>query len=829
MFSRNRCNGQDGTGAPQCGRPKSKPAVHRRRQPNPKVAIMLRGKIHRLLQGSTDYSVPASQLYYAGIEEEDQEEPEDLRKVQGCYRRARAPDEVCNLPRVPNGKEQDGVAGACCVGEVELNQEGGIRIPCTLQHINPTELHTTQDVNGPGFRFGRGLAGAPSACQKDLLYRFNVVMQEKIVEEDEDECPEEESSAIIEHILKELKGINKIQEEISDLREYLSTVRGSVEEVSSCVDAVLMEIEGIRSGSRSGVETWPGAGSKHDHHPSDNPFSETCDKLHTVECMSCSMQARNKVFDKQHNQTCPPRLKKDSRRAPHNFTNTNDPAHDPFGHGMPVQSLDIPPNTVRRKQSLGYSEHQDGQECLSTSSLSSGQSSKSESDQERPSSGRVCSTDEVQNWDQTGLVHSGSGETRWSEEDPYSRQGSFEEGSGEVDNWVLMRDEGACTELEESTSEHFSVSSNLHYNSPASTCSRDEWHGHRSKPNPCKMEGHPEGSTLEYSDAEGVCEYSKTSGYQTAQSSTPSHQFISADCKENITSSLSEICTHFASNMESMENVFDPVKRGYTTSSREYVLEQELDTDESNDVGFNVKKFGRAVLDFKSALKMALKKLEAGGASSPVEKADTSIEPQAGEDLLDSESPSEEVPQVELPSVETLQGEISNANTSALSQDCTPDPDHVEPNKYKSNSSNPCETIPESVERSIQSIKTLAVERSSEATLHSTMATHPDCLTTKSRTVSLSADEHRQETSEEPIRELAEDGERERDHPVELSERDVRRLKCLRTFQQILREKRESRRRLGMVTMCSFSEGDFNPGTYNLFNHGQTRILSFSS
>ncbi len=48
---------------------------------------------------------------------------------------------------------------------------------------------------------------------------------------------------------------------------------------------------------------------------------------------------------------------------------------------------------------------------------------------------------------------------------------------------------------------------------------------------------------------------------------------------------------------------------------------------------------------------------------------------------------------------------------------------------------------------------------------------------------------------------------------AELSQRDARRLKCLRSFQQILREKRESRRQLSIVT---FSEDDLNPGILSL-------------
>ena len=215
---------------PQYGRPKNKTVVPKRRQPNPRVALVLRGKIHRLLQGSTDHSVQASSLYYAGIEEEDEEEAEDVGKMQDYYRRGMASVEACCPPQVPTGQVHSDVSQACCVGQVELNREGGIRIPCTLQQSNPTELQsqTAEDLNGAGFAFGRGLAGGASMYQKDaLLYQFNMAVQEKIVEENEE--TEEESSAIIEHILKELRGINKIQEEISDLREYLSPYQQFIE------------------------------------------------------------------------------------------------------------------------------------------------------------------------------------------------------------------------------------------------------------------------------------------------------------------------------------------------------------------------------------------------------------------------------------------------------------------------------------------------------------------------------------------------------------------------------------------------------------------------
>ncbi|KAL7839134.1 hypothetical protein SRHO_G00257920 [Serrasalmus rhombeus] len=876
MFSRNRFNGQDGTGVPQYSRPKNKTVVPKRRQPNPRVALVLRGKIHRLLQGSTDHSVQASSLYYTGIEEEDEEETEDVGEMQDYYRRGRTSVEACCPPQVPNGQGHSDVAQACCVGEVELNREGGIRIPCTLQHSNPTELQsqTAQDLNGAGFAFGGGLAGGASMYQKDsLLYQFNMAVQEKIVEENEE--TEEESSAIIEHILKELRGINKIQEEISDLREYLSSVRGSVEEVSSCVDAVLMEIEGIRSGTKTGMETWPGAASKDllsHNHRSQSPFTKGCKRPHSVECtnVSTSMQAGREadLHDEiQCKASCSQesefRRQRLSSMASSTFTSTDDSVHNICKQDVPEQSSDIPLDTGRRKLSFGYLERQDGQDCPSTSSLSSGQSSKSDSDHERPSSRLVHGTSEEQNWNQTGLKNSGSGETRWSEEELYSRQGSFEEADGcigEVDTWDPSRDEAACIALEEATRislEHVSISSSRHYNSPASTCSREEWHGYASRPNQCEMHVHFEGPDLEYSECVAVGDYSQNSEYQASQfyeddrqpctsslSSNPN--FTATDDDGHFTASSYENCTSLTFNGESSKGFVGPAntaplrnrKAQYSTNSDQYMP----GTGEGSNVGFTVRRFSRAVLDFKSALKGALKKLEATGATSPVEKAGAYVpmftydEPQVTVHFPESGTSSEEAPQMETP-FETPQTDMA-VTTLEESQVERTDTACVEPRESPSNSSNPCNTVPEPAEGSLktfsqQNSKSLCTPLSPEldppndTALHTTEVTLPDCLTTESVSASLSAEEpilleEQEEPKGEPTEEqqpqeennsfTVEAGREEREHPLQLSERDVRRLKCLRSFQQILREKRESRRHLGMVTMFSFSEDDFNQG-----------------
>ncbi|KAM9546213.1 uncharacterized protein ACWYII_036681 [Salvelinus alpinus] len=63
----------------------------------------------------------------------------------------------------------------------------------------------------------------------------------------------------------------------------------------------------------------------------------------------------------------------------------------------------------------------------------------------------------------------------------------------------------------------------------------------------------------------------------------------------------------------------------------------------------------------------------------------------------------------------------------------------------------------------------------------------------------------------EAARDAAGKAERAEDHTLEISQREVRRLKCLRTFQQILREKRETRHQLTSMTMSTFKEDNLIP------------------
>ncbi|XP_045081545.1 protein unc-13 homolog B-like [Coregonus clupeaformis] len=289
---------------------------------------------------------------------------------------------------------------------------------------------------------------------------------------------------------------------------------------------------------------------------------------------------------------------------------------------------------------------------------------------------------------------------------------------------------------------------------------------------------------------------------------------------------------------------------------------------EIQNVGFNVKRIGRAVLDFSSALRGALRKLEGPGTV---------------------QSPGDET-EVELPTSLFVESQTNLSHTD-MSQ--TPQEDGVDPGArddtegltqtsvLSSAPSEPChgEPLPEEVSDGLQQCQgdpygpsllpypgqdvsqpgpdlaspgpepmvspphaeEKAVSPLPQGPTHTPTrnTSLSQCTTVESLSLSFSAEEPAPqevqgdeppplllsqpdtESPEVPDTPAAPEGEAARDaagkaetaeeHPMEMSQRDVRRLKCLRTFQQILREKRETRRQLTSMTMSAFKEDDLTP------------------
>ncbi|XP_078240317.1 protein unc-13 homolog B isoform X2 [Pogona vitticeps] len=145
-------------------------------------------------------------------------------------------------------------------GGWEAGKEGVDEVPLSwagcLRTARPSVRQSPCDLEGvPELLASEGLGELQSRCPSPGWRRGP--------EEREGPCPPSKPPAclsyrppardrsvdVIDYIVKELQGISRLQTEIAELQQHLTLIKGSVDEVSSCVDTVLSEIEGLQSSS----------------------------------------------------------------------------------------------------------------------------------------------------------------------------------------------------------------------------------------------------------------------------------------------------------------------------------------------------------------------------------------------------------------------------------------------------------------------------------------------------------------------------------------------------------------------------------------------------
>lgn len=440
----------------------------------------------------------------------------------------------------------------------------------------------------------RGLDDTTSNITEETKTEDNVA-----VEHDDDE---QRSSKIVEHILKELKGINKIQEEISDLRLYLTSVRGSVDEVSCCVDAVLSEIGELYTGASASTSSQP------------SPVSQT------PRVRRGSLGRQNAITSLYSRDASPVNFQECSK----NMGGVQSVRHSNQWHLDGVQKTDyksqeqVSDMNVRGSVNTDpYLELQRGQVYHSTSSISSCQSSTC------PEAGFLSETD---SWAPRDLKDSRSKREGWSEEDICSCANSALGANNCPHVWDTEDMQSSTSNQTSDGSEHLSLLFGLHHNSTSSTSSITDFRPSRLQTvetnQDCSYTGHyPYSFSAGYHPVDACGKELDRGPSRSLSCST----VLLTDCDDCGSSGH----TLDLGSAESLD--YDWTDLGISKAEGEDAQSQASSDNQDSkgipttpNVGFDVTTFSKAVLSFRSALKGALKKLEV---SNPDDEPEASLPP----------------------------------------------------------------------------------------------------------------------------------------------------------------------------------------------------------
>lgn len=556
MLSRSHSDERDETNQTGILRSKGKELGNKRAQ-SLKVRHRLCKKIQKVLQGPAELDTYNPQHTSAEVEED-----------MFIYGISREPSKYES--GITSNKSPTKADNKHLMGEVEIKSENTVKITCTA----PT--------NSPAW-------GNKVSANADFMNKRDNELLLKEEAEDEGRTKERRSSTIVEHILKELQGINKIQEEISDLRQYLNSVSGSVDEVSFCVNSVLMEIEGLYSASTAGQ---PSPHRQMVYHRSNqNDVAVTPRHRSPLpeknEMPYCDVPRNSRVY---HAETSDNSEESSCRVHPSNYS-----SHDV------VYSQDFPSCSSLSGQSFKSLKHDGSYDSMEAGLQRDG-------------------------WDTSGMCLSESGEggwrgdIAWSEEDCCSCQNSVDlEDDRQTDTWC--RYNGGATSStpghsSRSSSEHLSLLFGQQYSSVSRLSSPADWR--QSKKHT--------GNNSEC-DCMLNCPYSRSLDYHTMDAcaddlcSGPSR---SISCSTMVLTDYDDL----HSSCENCLNVDvcseDSKEKDWHKKVHLSMSAEQLDPDDYDkkdtfpQSNVEVVKINKAILTFQSALHGAMKRLDESDKTSDI-------------------------------------------------------------------------------------------------------------------------------------------------------------------------------------------------------------------
>ncbi|XP_049324581.1 protein unc-13 homolog B isoform X2 [Astyanax mexicanus] len=582
----------------------------KKRAQSPNVRRGLRKKIQKCLQGPEEH------------DPYDHQHTTEEESLFVCGINQKPSSHERSLGSVPNAKRDIKAGRKLLIGEVESSRESAVGAVGILSQVHS---------NSPLYDY-KSVANSDCVDKRVKGKMDEVRRPGKGKVEEGSGSKEKCSSTIVDHILKELQGINKIQEEISDLRQYLTSVSGSVDEVSCCVDAVLLEIEELYSAGSSNQPS-----PRRVMAPRRSPVKQ--------KVVACKTES-------------PVLLKKSAKSERNGSPLYSDRSRKSKLQDLEFQVSDHSDESPCTLHPSNYSHHHSRlyvHDFPSTSSLSSGHSSKSrgqdssyhsrEADPQRDgwhgSLGMPLSTSGEGAW---------SGDTGWSEEDCCSCQNSADELENvrQPESWCRYNGgETSSTpgHSSRSSSEHLSLLFGHQYNSVSSLSSSvADWR-------------HPKKQLISDIDCAVDCDctpncpYSRSSGYHTMDAyaddlcSGPSR---SISCSTMGLTDYDDGCQDLHSSCEHCLCVgrvdgdsADSAEKDWPRKSLricasmpdvqcdpcdpDYSEDTDVDGSQmASNVGLDVVKVSKAMLSFRSALRGALRRLEVDEADDQCPDENTS-------------------------------------------------------------------------------------------------------------------------------------------------------------------------------------------------------------